>query len=71
MTFLLGYNLKILFSEGELTFDGDGIKIWWWGSLLGGIFPGGGNEQIFDWWGGGDSPHPHTNRENPDKCKIR
>ena len=40
MTFLLGYNLKVLFSGeggegGELTFGGEGIKIG------GAIFPGG------------------------------
>ena len=37
MTFLLGYNLKRLFSRDELTFGGKGINIWLGGrSLLGG-----------------------------------
>ena len=44
MTFLFFYWV-------ELTFGGEGIKIWW----------GGGNEQIFGWWV--DSPYP-LNREN-------
>ena len=44
MTFLFFYLV-------ELTFRGEGIKIWW----------GGGNEQIFGWWG--DSPYPPS-REN-------
>ena len=34
-----------------MAFGGEGIKIWW-GSLLGEIFPGRGNEWIFGWWKG-------------------
>ena len=47
---------------GELAFGREGIKIWWWGSLL--SLLGGGDEQIFGWLG--DSP-PHANpsRVNP------
>ena len=57
MTFLLGYNLKRLFSRDELTFGGKGINIWLGGrSLLGGgrgIFPvGGGISKFF----AGNSP---------------
>ena len=39
---------------GKLTFGkwGRRIKIWWEGGSAGGIFPGGGNEQIFSWWEG-------------------
>ena len=52
MTFLLGYNLEILFSRGR------GIDFWW-GSLLGEFFQvEGGDEQIFGFWGGDFSPSP-------------
>ena len=48
MLFLLGFDLKIVFSGGRNK------------NLVGGIFLGGGggrvNEQIIGWWGGGDSP---------------
>ena len=30
------------------------------GSLLGGIFPDGGNEQIFGWWGDGTGENPDS-----------
>ena len=36
MLFLLGYNLKLWFSGGDLNFGGGGGK-----NLVGGIFPGG------------------------------
>ena len=45
MLFLLGFDLKIVFSGGRNK------------NLVGGIFLGGGggrvNEQIIGWWGGG------------------
>ena len=51
---------------GELTFGGEGIRIWWWGDLSrwGDVrdFSRWGDEQIFGWCG--DSPHPPS-RENP------
>ena len=55
MLFLLCYNLKIGVGVGGLTFEG-GNKNLVWGSLLGWIFPGRGNEQIFG--GSGDRPPP-------------
>ena len=55
MLFLLGFDLKIVFSGGRNK------------NLVGGIFLGGGggrvNEQIIGWWGGGGLPHPPS-REN-------
>ena len=45
------------------------IKICWEG---GGDFfqvGGGGDEQIFGWWG--DFPHPTPSRENPGKCSHK
>ena len=55
MTFLLGYNLRSSIEWGGWTFGGEGIKIWWSGSLgywgiifqVGGGEGGGEDEQIF------------------------
>lgn len=41
---------------------GIGGEVWWLGSLLGGIFPGGRMSKVST--DGGDSPHP-LSRENP------
>ena len=53
MLFLLGYNLKIIFSGGGGTFGGQGKDKYLVGESTGGsIFFlgwGGGNEQIFGW----------------------
>ena len=62
MTFLLGYNLKRLFSRDELTFGGKGINIWLGGGR--GIFPVGGG--ISKFWAGEEPPPPISpSRENP------
>ena len=46
----------IVNTEGEINFWWGGNKNWWWGSLLGRIFPGGGDELILGWWRGGTPP---------------
>ena len=66
MTFLLGYNLKVFIQWWK-----GGINFQWVrnknlvGKEAGGIFPGGGNERIFGWWGWRTSPVPPPSRENP------
>ena len=55
--FLLGYNLKTFVCAyvracvRGMTFGGEGKKLWRGESSVGRTFPGGGNEQIFGWWG--------------------
>ena len=51
-----------------MTFDGEGIKIWWGWEITSGEFfrVGGGwagGVQIFGWWGGLLPIHP--SKENP------
>ena len=44
--------------------EGEGGKIWWEGESTG----GGGEKQIFSWWG--DSPPYPPSRENADPLKV-
>ena len=60
MTFLLGYNLNIVIQLGKLTFGGGREEKFGGGegSLLGGIFPGGGMSKFLA--SGGTSPARKT-----------
>ena len=58
----IGLYLENFYLVGELTFGGEGIKVWWGGILLG-IFLGGGMSEFLAC---GGRLHPSPSKENPD-----